>query len=787
MRPGVLIALMAFAGPGAATMMAADQHAKLRPVPFTDVQIADEFWAPKLRIVRENTLPHCFEQCEETGRLSNFEKAAGKLDGKFEGYFFNDSDVYKVIEGAAYVLAQRRDAQLEQYVDDLIDRIAAAQQPDGYLNSYFTLTPSEQRWTNTRVRHELYCAGHLLEAAIAYYQATGKRTLLEVATRFIDHIDSIFGPGQSLHVPGHQEIELALIKLYHLTGAPKYLRLAEFFVEQRGRAEGRELYGEYCQDYAPIRDHTQIVGHAVRAMYFYSAVADLAALNGDPGYIAAMDRVWHDTVDTKMYITGGIGASQHNEGFIESFELPNETAYCETCAAIGLCLWNHRLNLLHGDAKYADVLERALYNGALSGISLDGRKFFYENPLASRGDHHRQPWYRCACCPSNIVRFIPSIGNYVYARTDDAIYVNLYVASTADIELADGQTIKLTQQTRYPWDGNVKLTLQPTSPKAFDLYLRLPGWCQGASLKEDGTPVRRPEANHGYACLRCEGKRSYTYELDLPMPIERMQAHPNVTADRGRVALQHGPIVYCVEAADNEADVRKLALPRDAELTAEHRADLLDGVTVIHGEGLVPVSAPSERWDQPLYQRASAVRAVDFVAIPYYAWDNRQPGTMTVWLPESLTLVARPPVSWVRASTSHCGDHDTLEALYDRIEPANSGDQKIPRFTWWPRRGSAEWVQYDFDQPRRVGSVEVYWFDDSQHRGQCRAPASWKLLYRRGDAWHDVHNASAFGVELDHYNRVSFDPLTADALRIEAQLQDKMSSGILEWKVGLAD
>lgn len=786
MNIGLRILLGALVGLGVSTMAAAQEHAKLRPVPFTDVRITDEFWAPKLSVVGDSMLPHCFEQCEQTGRLRNFDKAAGKLEGKFEGYYYNDSDVYKVLEGAAYALMHERDPKLEAYVDDLIARIAAAQQDDGYLNTYFTLTPNEQRWTNCRVRHELYCAGHLLEAAIAHYQATGKRTLFDVAIRFIDHIETIFGPGKKLDIPGHEEIELALVKLYHLTGEKKHLKLAEFFVEQRGRANGRELYGEYCQDHAPVREHTYVVGHAVRGMYLYSGVADIAAVTGDSGYIDMLDRIWRDTIHTKMYITGGIGSSQSNEGFTEAHDLPNETAYCETCASIAMCFWNHRLNLLHADAKYADVLERALYNGALAGISLDGKGFFYTNPLTSRGSHHRQPWYSCACCPSNAVRFIPSIGGYVYAHNDDAIYVNLYIGSTSEIKLAENKTITLKQQTRYPWDGRVKLTVTPPEKMDFALNLRIPAWCNGATLKVAGKTVAPLETQRGYAHIRRTWQPGDVVELELPMPIERMRADPRVKADAGRVALQRGPIVYCLEAADNKAGVLNLALPRDDELTTKYQRNLLNGVMTIRGDALAATSSGHDGWDQDLYQRAASARPVDFVAIPYYAWDNRAPGEMTVWLPESLTLVSLPPISWINASASHCYTGDTLSSLYDRLEPANSNGRNIPRFTWWPRRGSAEWVQYDFDAPRAVSRIEVYWYDDSQQKGQCRAPATWKLLYREGQTWREVPNPSDFGTELDRFNRVTFDPVTTNGLRIEVQLQDKLCAGILEWKVGNA-
>ena len=757
------------------------EQQKLSAVPLTDVRIDDVFWAPRQRVTREKTLPHNFKMCEETGRIDHFVKAAGRMEGKFEGYFFNDSDVYKVLEGAAYALMLERDPELERYVDEVIAKIAAAQEPNGYLNTYFALTDAEERWSNLRVRHELYCAGHLIEAAVAHYQATGQRTLLDVAVKFADLIDSLFGPDNRHDIPGHEEIELALVKLARLTGEERYNKLAEFFIEQRGRAEQRDLYGDYCQDHLPVREQSEIAGHAVRAMYLCSGVADIAALTGDQGYIDAMDRIWEDVVQRKMYITGGIGPSAHNEGFTVPYDLPNDTAYAETCASIGMILWNHRLNLLHGDARYADVLEQVLYNGFLSGISLDGVKFFYTNPLGSKGNHHRRGWYNCACCPPNALRLLLSLGGYVYAHSDDAIYVNLYVNSSAKIPVA-GTTVTLRQETQYPWDGKVRIMVDPAESAEFEICLRIPGWSRYVTTGlDDGRTPARTILHDGYARIQRKWKRGDVANLDLPMPIRRIAANPRVRANTGKVALQRGPLVYCLEAADNGGHVRNLTLPRNARLRAQHRPDLLGRVTVIRGTAL---ATGNEGWDDDLYRHAAEAESADFVAIPYYAWDNRAAGEMVVWLPESPLLLEPPPVRWVTASASHCWQADTLLALHDRQEPESSNDHGIPRFTWWPRRGSQEWVQYDFDHPRRVSSVEVYWFDDEAAGGGCRVPASWRLFCREGENWREVQGAADYGAELDRFNRVSFTPVETTGLKIEVQLQGKYSGGILEWRVG---
>ncbi|MEN6450006.1 MAG: beta-L-arabinofuranosidase domain-containing protein [Thermoguttaceae bacterium] len=587
-------------------------HRELSAAPFTDVQFQDAFWTPRLVTNREISLPHNFQWCEQTGRISNFAKAGKLTPGKFEGIYFNDSDVFKVLEGASYSLAAHPDAALESTVDRVLAKIAAAQQPDGYLNTYFTLVEPDKRWTKLKTHHELYCAGHLIEGAVAHFRATGKRTFLDVAIRYADCIDDTFGPTKRPGLCGHEEIELALVKLYQVTGQEKYLKLAKFFIDLRGdkAARGGKTWGAYCQDHEPVAQQSEIAGHAVRAMYLYSGVADVAAYTGDEKLIAAMDRLWRDMVARKMYITGGIGARGQGEAFGNAYELPNDAAYCETCAAIGVAFWAHRLNLMHGDAQYADVLERAVYNGILAGVGMDGRHFFYVNPLASNGKHHRQPFFSCACCPSNVVRFLPSLPGYVYALGDEGVYVNLYVAGKAKIARMDN-AVALIQETDYPWDGRVKLTVEPGKPEEFTVALRVPGWCRGAKVAVNGAPVTSVETKKGYARLRRLWNAGDVIQLDLPMPVERIEANPKVQADLGRVAIQRGPIVYCLEAVDNGGSLKDVVLARDPKFTIEPRRDLLGGVTVITGLG-------------------RDGRKV--TAAPYYAWDHRAAGEMAVWL-----------------------------------------------------------------------------------------------------------------------------------------------------------
>ena len=781
----------------------------IKPVPFTSVRVDDGFWTPRLETNRTVTVGYDFKKCEETGRIANFEVAGGLKQGGFQGIFFNDSDVVKVIEGAAYTLALHPDSELDKYLDDLIAKIAAAQEDDGYLYTARTISDPNYkypghdggRWSHLRSGHELYNVGHMYEAAVAHWQVTGKRSLLDVAIRNADLVCKVFGPGsnQRIDVPGHQEIEMGLVRLYRATGAEKYLKQAKFFIDMRGRKDKREnIYGPYCQDHVPLVEQQEAVGHAVRGGYFYAGVADVAAIYGDQNYIAAIDRIWEDVVSRKLYLTGNVGQHGAGEGYAGAYKLTNFRAYNETCAAIALAMWNHRMFLLHGESKYIDVLERSIYNGFLSGIALSGDKFFYPNPLAcdlkfkfNHGSLERSPWFGCSCCPVNIVRFIPSIPGYIYAVRDNSAYVNLFIAGEGEVVVA-GQTVTLKQETRYPWDGALRLTVTPEKEAEFVLKIRVPGW-QSSPLPSDlyqYLPLKPLELRYavngepapvtleqGYAILRRTWKPGDVVEHQIPLPVRRVICNEQVEANRGRIAIERGPLVYCVEGADHGGKALDLFLKDDVTLTPEHREDHLGGVTVLTGQARracrasdgSPTSEPQQ-----------------ITMIPYYAWCHRGANEMAVWLPRSIETAEIPPLPTLatkaKPSASHHYHSDHIHAVNDGIEPKNSIDHSIPRFTWWNHRGTTEWVQLELEKSTEVSSVEVYWFDDTG-RGQCRVPESWKLVYRSSGQWKAVNSQGSFGVARDQFNRVEFEPVTASALRIEVQLQKQFSGGILEWKV----
>jgi DUF1680 family protein len=789
-------------------LSAQDQPKKdypIQPVSFTAVHVDDQFWAPRLEINRTVSIPTAFQQCERTGRVDNFVRAALVLQHKDlqdkhpPGYPFDDTDPYKVIEGASYALSVHPDPELDAYLDKLIAKIAAAQEPDGYIYTTRTIDPEhphpwagKERWVNEEVlSHELYNLGHLYEAAVAHYLATGKRTLLDVALKSADLLVATFGPGKRAIYPGHQIAEMGLVKLYRVTGREQYLTLAQFLLDSR--RDGRS----YNQADKPVIEQTEAEGHAVRATYMYSGMADVAAMTGDQNYIKAIDAIWENVVNKKMYLTGGIGAVGNIEGFGPDYDLPNMSAYNETCASVGSVFWNQRLFLLHGDANYVDILERTLFNGLISGVSLDGQTYFYPNPLESNGQHQRSPWFGVACCPGNITRFMPSLPGYVYAQRDDAIYVNLFMSNRAAVTLPGSRKVELEQETRYPWDGDVKLTVNPEKSGTFTVKVRVPGWARGEAtpgdlyrfvdegkrehvvLKVNGNAVE-VNLDKGYATLSRDWKAGDKVELHLPMRVERVEANANVAADRGRVALQRGPIVFCAEWADSpDKHVRNIVLDASQDFKAGFVPTKLKGVEEIHGE------VQAYRYDK---NGALQHQKESFTAIPYYAWANRGRGQMEVWIAESEAQAHPTPYPTI-ASTSKVTASGATEApngarppsmVADLEEPSSSADTSS-YYDWWPKKGTTEWIQYDFTTDQTASSTDVYWF--AEQNGEVALPRSWRILYLDGADWKPVQATGAYEIAADRYNHVTFSPVKTRALRLEVTLQPDKTAAVSEWKV----
>lgn len=617
---------------------------KVNPVNFSQVAITDAFWKGRMYSVATGTLNACILYTENrTGRIRNFEKAA-KKSGTHEGIYYDDSDVYKALEAIAYSLKNNPNPAIEKKADEWIVKIAAAQQPDGYLNTFYTLTGLDKRWTDME-KHEDYCAGHLIEAGIAYYNTTGKKQLLDVAIRFADHIDSMFRQQNRPWVSGHQEIELALMRLYHHTNQRKYLELAQWFLEQRGHGHGKGVIWDqwkdpnYCQDSIPVKDQRNITGHAVRAMYMYTGAADVAAVTNEEGYIKAMHAIWDDVVGRNMYITGGIGAQGRNEGFGVDYDLPNETAYCETCASVGMVFWNQRMNILTGDSKYMDVLEKSLYNGALDGLSLTGDRFFYGNPLASSGTHQRREWFGTACCPSNIARLVASLGNYIYSTSNNAAWVNLYIGSDVSIPV-QRESFNLSMQTGYPWNGKTTIAVTAAPKKAMQLRLRIPGWLREpapgglysfenkqdtkCTITVNGKPVDY-KVEQGYAVIDRKWKKGEVVEINTPMEVRRVVSRPELKQNNDRVAIQYGPMIYCVEGADNSGQAWNFIVPQATNFNVQYEAGLLGGVNTIVFTVKEPAGAPD---GQTIQIKDRTVKA-----IPYFSWNNRGANQMQVWLP----------------------------------------------------------------------------------------------------------------------------------------------------------
>ena len=767
----------------------------IRPVPFTSVKVNDQFWAPRIKRNHEVTIPIALDQCYKTGRVDNFLVAGKQKPGKFcTEYPFDDTDIYKIIEGASFSLQTFPDPKLDARIDTLIAYVGKAQEPDGYLYTTRTIDPAHPHaWAGTArwekesdLSHELYNSGHLFEAAVAHYQSTGKKTLLAIATKNADLLCRAFGPGKLDYAPGHQIVEMARVKLYRVTGQQKYLDLAKFFLDVRGRGK------EYSQDHKKVTDQTEAVGHAVRATYMYSGMADVAAITDNKAYLNAIDRIWEDIIHDKFYLTGGIGAAGGHEGFGADYELPNMSAYNETCASIGNIYWNYRLFLLHGQAKYYDVLERTLYNGMISGVSLSGDRFFYPNPLESQGQHARSAWFGCACCPSNVCRFIPSVPGYMYAQTDSRLYTNLFINSTAQVQLG-GTALEVVQKTDYPWSGSVQFTLNPAKRKAFDMAIRIPGWAQNQPLPgdlyrftdQDKTPFTllvngkavAYKLVDGYAVVRQEWKKGDQIQLELPMPVRQVVANTQVAADVDKVALQRGPIVYCAEWPDfPDGHVLNLIVSPKTQLTASYRPDVLGGVTLIDGQA---------QQSRRTTDNGIAVADARFQAIPYFAWANRGSGEMAVWFGTKATASRPLPAPTIASTSKITASHvtKTLMAINDQAEPKNSNDHDNLYYHWWPKKDTLQWVQYTFEKPATVSSAKVYWFDDGPWGG-CRVPASWKVLYRTeaGD-WKEVQAKGTYGTAKDAYNEILFEPVRTSALRLDVQLPKEFASGIMEWMV----
>ena len=612
-------------------------------VDIKNVEINDAFWLPKIKIIQDTTIQYAFKKCEEEGRMENFLIAGGRKKGPVRGKMpFDDTDVYKIIEGASYSLISRPNPALAAYLDSIISIIKIGQEPDGYLTTWFTIDrmhppawwaqPSPNRWDHEESNHELYNSGHLFEAAAAHYRATGKQNFLKIALKNADLLVASFGPDKLRVPPGHQIVETGLIKLYHITNNPQYVELARFFLELRGDSTSHKLYGEYSQDHLPVTKQTEAVGHAVRAMYMYAGMTDIAAIYQDSAYFEALMKIWENIVTKKMYLTGGVGARHDGEAFGDNYELPNLTAYNETCAAIGSVYWNQRLFRLTGDAKYYDIIERTLYNGLISGISLDGKKFFYPNPLESDGKYQfnqgactRQPWFDCSCCPTNIIRFLPSVPELIYATIADSVYINLYISSNADI-IVNQKKIEIIQQTGYPWDGKINITVNPEKKTIFTLKLRVPGWARNEVVPGDLYKyiAENPEKvsllvngkdengvlDKGYIEITRKWTRGDKIELTLPLAVRKVVAHEKVTDNVNKVAFECGPIVYCAEEIDNHR-ISEITVPLDTKLNITKGAVLTENVNILRGK----------------------VDNQELILIPYYVWSNRGVGKMKVWLP----------------------------------------------------------------------------------------------------------------------------------------------------------
>ena len=740
----------------------------INPVPFTAVKVTpNTFWGQRLEASRNVTVPLAFSKCESEGRYKNFEHAAMHLKDPSKvfkvngvGYSFDDTDPYKTIEGASYILQTYPDRKLRAYVDSVIDIIATAQEPDGYLYTARTQNPADpHHWAGDKrwVKEDVVCK--------------------EVGPN----------PGQACVVPGHQIAEMALCRLYLATGEKKYLDEAKFLLDYRGKTQIKQ---EYSQSHQPVVDQKEAVGHAVRAAYMYAGMADVAALTGDQGYINAIDRIWDNIVTKKLYITGGIGATSSGEAFGKNYELPNMSAYCETCAAIGNVYVNYRLFLLHGDSKYFDVLERTLYNGLISGVSLEGNGFFYPNPLESMGQHQRQAWFGCACCPSNICRFIPSLPGYVYAVKDKNVYVNLFLSNKTELTVGK-KKVALSQQTNYPWDGDITITIDKNNVGRFALKIRIPGWVKGKVVPSDlysyadgkrlgyhisvNNQQLYPEI-HDYITIDRQWKKGDKVQIHFDMEPRVVRANNKVEADRGMVAVERGPLVYCAEHPDNDFDIFSALVNQEPQFQL--------GKAEIAGIPVVTLTTEAQALDFNK-QGKLTVKDQELTLIPYFAWCHRGSGKMRVWLPQDLkaTTPAQPATLASESKVSSSSKVPALSSVNDRLVPRDENDRSMPYTHWWPKKATTEWLAYDFPVAATVQTCTVYWFDDAPWGG-CRVPKSWRILYQDAQGqWQPVKDADHYPTVRGAACTVNFTPVKTKALRLEITQPDEFSSGVFEWSV----
>ena len=807
MKRTALLALAVAVCLGAGAQTKGSHGYPITPVPFTKVKVTDSFWGQRLKASRDVTIPLAFSKCEETGRYTNFEKAANPSDSyEVKGYSFDDTDVYKTIEGASYSLQTYPDKKLVHYIDSVLDIVAKAQEKDGYLYTSRTINPKhphewagDKRWSKVEdLSHEFYNLGHMVEGAVAHFQATGSRKFLDIACRYADCVCREIGtkPGQVCVVPGHQIAEMALCKLYVLTGEKRYLDQAKFFLDYRGKTT---IKTEYSQSHKPVVEQDEAVGHAVRAAYMYAGMADVAALTGDKSYINAIDNIWNNIVEKKLYITGGIGATNNGEAFGKNYELPNMSAYCETCAAIGNVYVNYRLFLLHGESKYYDVLERSLYNGLISGVSLDGGGFFYPNPLESMGQHQRQPWFGCACCPSNIARFIPSLPGYVYAVNKRDVYVNLFMSNTSQLSVA-GKGITLEQQTQYPWDGDIAIKVAANKAGQWAMKVRIPGWVRNEvvpsnlyeftdnlrpkyNITVNGNAVNGKLTDDGYFTIDRKWKKGDVVRVHFDMDPRTVRANNNVEADRGFVTIERGPLVYCAEWPDNDFDIMGALVNQSPKMTVE------DGTLHAKDKKVADYYIKVIKTDAQLLsfdkQGRLNTKDVKLSLIPYYAWCHRGSGKMRVWLSQDLSS-SRPEqpatlasLSKVTASTPAA----SLSAVNDRLVPKDGTDRSMPYYHWWPKQGVTEWIAYEFPEASTVQSSTVYWYDDGPWGG-CRVPKAWRIFFKNDNGeWQSVSGADKYPTTKGTACTVNFEPVKTKSIKIEIDLPSDNSAGLFEWSV----